>query len=80
MTDLMTKKRLLVSTEGTAGPYIFLPESQLDEVQRLLDSHHIRYWVGENAISMDGGPFTTIINLGRGGDAKAVQTLLDSVR
>jgi hypothetical protein len=55
------------------------PVSQLDEVRRLLDSHHVRYWVEEDAISLDGAPETIIVNLGREVDAKAVQALLDSV-
>jgi len=78
MTDAMTNKPLRVSTEGTAGPYISLPFSQLEEVRRLLDSRQIRYWVGENAISLDGAPEVVVINLGRGGDAAAVQSVLDS--
>ena len=39
MTDAMTQKPLRVST-STAGPYLWLPFSQLDEVRRLLDSGH----------------------------------------
>jgi hypothetical protein len=77
MTDAMTLKALRVSTEGTAGPYIMLPFSQLDEVRRLLDGRGIRYWVEENAISMDGGPETVVVNLGREGNAMAVQAVLD---
>ena len=79
MTDTMTQKPLRVSTDGTAGPYILLPVSQLDEVRRLLDSRHVGYWVEENAISLNGAPETAVINLGRGGNADAVQDLLDSV-
>jgi hypothetical protein len=77
MTDATTKKPLRVSNEGTAGPYIRLPFSQLDEVRRLLDSQRIRYWVEENVISFDGGPEIAVVNLGRGGDAAAVQAVLD---
>jgi hypothetical protein len=80
MTDTTTKKPLHVSTEGTAGPYIRLPLSQLEEVKQLLDSRHIFYWVEENAISFDGAPYVIVINLGRAGDAVAVQAVLDSVR
>lgn len=78
MTDATTKTPLRVSTEGTAGPYLRVPVSQLAEVRRLLDSRRISYWVGENAISLDGAPEVAVINLGRGGDAAAVQTVLDS--
>jgi hypothetical protein len=78
MTDTTTKKPLLVSTDSTAGPYIELPVSQLGEVQRLLDSHHIAYWVSEDFISFNGAPEEALINFGRGGDAAAVQAVLDS--
>lgn len=79
MTDATTKKPLRVSTEGTAGPYIRVPLSQLEEVQHLLDSRRIGYWVEENAISLDGAPYVTVINLGRAGNAAAVQAVLDSI-
>jgi hypothetical protein len=79
MTDAATKKPLRVSTDGTAGPYIMLPVSQLDEVQRLLDSRSVRYWVEENVISLDGGPEIAVIDFGRTGDAAVVQAILDSV-
>ncbi|HEY8667701.1 MAG TPA: hypothetical protein VIL86_13630 [Tepidisphaeraceae bacterium] len=80
MTDATTQQPLRVSTDGTAGPYIMVPVSQLDEVKRLLDDRRIRYWVEENAISWDGAPYVAVINLGREGDADAVQTILDTVR
>lgn len=80
MTDTTINKRLRVCTDGTAGPYIMVPVSQLEEIRRLLDSRNIGYWVGENAISVDGSPEVAVINLGRGGDAAAVQAVLDSVR
>jgi hypothetical protein len=80
MTDVTTKKPLYVSTDGTSGPYVMVPVSQLDEVRRLFDSRGIGYWVEEEAISLDGTPEVAVINLGRGADAAAVQTVLDSVR
>ena len=80
MTDTSTNKRLRVSTDGTAGPYIMVPACQLQDVRQLLDDHDVRYWVEENVISVDGSPEIGVVNLGRGGDAAAVQALLDSVR
>jgi len=80
MTDTTTNKPLHVWTDGTTGPYIMVPVSQLDGVRRLLDSRGVRYWVEENAISLDEAPEIALINLGRGGDAAAVQAILDSVR
>ncbi len=80
MTDATTQQRLRVSTDGTAGPYITVPLSQIDEVKRLLDRHRIRYWVEENAISLNGGPYISVVNLGRDGNAQAVQAILDNAR
>lgn len=79
MTDGTTQQRLSVSTDGTAGPYITVPVSQLEEVKGLLDARRIRYWVDENAISLNGEPEIAVINLGREADAAAVQEILDSV-
>lgn len=80
MTDATTQARLRVSSEGTMGPYIRVPFSQLEEVKQTLDGSRIRYWVGENAISLDGGPEFVVIDLGRAADASAIQAVLDSVR
>lgn len=80
MTDATTQQPLRVSTDGTAGPYIMVPVSQLEEVKALLDRRHIHYWVGENAISLNGMPEIAVINLGRNADARAVQAVLDTVR
>jgi hypothetical protein len=66
MIDSSTKSPLYVSTDGTAGPYIMVPVSQLAEVRRALDARKVRYWVDENAISLDGEPEVTVINLGSG--------------
>ena len=80
MTDTTTRKPLYISTYGTAGPYIMVPVSQLDDLRRLLDSRHIGYWVEEDAISLNGAPEVAVVDLGRGADTAAVQAMLDSVR
>ncbi|HEX4792372.1 MAG TPA: hypothetical protein VH370_01185 [Humisphaera sp.] len=80
MTDSTTQQRLRVSTDGTAGPFIDVPVSQIDEVKRILDERQIRYWVEENVISLNGGPYIAVVNLGREGDAQLVQALLDNAR
>ena len=80
MTDATTRQRLQVSIDGSAGPYIMVPVSQLDEIKRLLDSKHVHYWVDENAISLNGTPEVAVIKLGRDADSGAVQNLFDSVR
>jgi len=80
MIDTTTKEPLYVSTDGTAGPYIMVPLSQLDDVTRVLTGHRIRFWTDENAVSLDGSPYIAVVNLGRDGDAEAVQAILDGTR
>jgi hypothetical protein len=80
MTDVTTKKPLHVSTDGTAGPYIMLPVSQLAEIRQLLEGHGVRYQVDEVVISLNGAPEDAIIDLGRGADAGAIQAILDSIQ
>ncbi len=77
MTDATTNKRLSVSTGGDAGPYIMVAVSQLEEVRSLLDDAKISYWVDADAISLDGKPEITVVNLARDADPDAVQKLLD---
>jgi hypothetical protein len=79
MKDSATKRPLYVITDGTAGPYIMVPVSQLDKVQRLLDLHRVHYSVEENVVSLNGGPEVAVVNLGRAGDTNGVQKILDGV-
>jgi hypothetical protein len=79
MKNATTKEPLYVSTDGTAGPYIMVPVSRLDAVRQLLKEHQIPCSVDELAISLDGEPEVTVVDLGRRGDAKKVQQILDTV-
>jgi hypothetical protein len=79
MIDTTTHKRLYVSTDGEAGPYIMVPVGQLEQVSALLDANKVRYWVDEEAISLDGKPEVAVINLGRQSDAEKIQRLLDRI-
>lgn len=78
MINVSTEKPLYVSTDGKAGPYIMVPVLQIDDVCTLLDANDIQYWVDEDAISFDGKPEVTVINLGHGSDAERVQIILDN--
>jgi hypothetical protein len=80
MIDAATKEKIRVSTDGTAGPYLMVSVGQLDEVRRLLDGRGVRYWVDEEVISLNGAPEIAVVNLGRSGDPRLVQALLDGVR
>jgi len=77
--DTTTCQPLYLSTDGGAGPYITVPESQLDKVKALLDANKVAYWVDEEAISLDGKPEVAIINLDHGSSPEVVQSLLDSI-
>ncbi|MEZ6113479.1 MAG: hypothetical protein R3C99_21070 [Pirellulaceae bacterium] len=77
MIDASTAKPLSVSTDGNAGPYIMVPIQQIDEVRALLDANAVAYWVDEDAISLNGQPAVTVVNLGHGADAASVQRILD---
>jgi hypothetical protein len=78
MTDSFTKKRRTVSADDTARPYLFVQLDQLAAVRQLLDHNRIPYWVDETAISVDGQPAVTVINLSAGVEAQRVQATLDS--
>jgi len=79
MIDAMSRKRLHVSTDGGAGPYIMVPFSQLTDVRQVLDDHGIRYVVEEDVISLDGAPEVAVIDLGRAANADEIQAILDTV-
>ncbi len=79
--DTTTHKPLHVSTDGGAAPYIMVPVSQLEKVTALLDGNKVSYWywVDEEALSLDGKPEVTVINLGHRSDPATIQRLLDSI-
>ena len=80
MIDALTRKSLQVSTDGTAGPYVMVPVSQLAELRELFDKHRIRYSVEEDAISLDGAPEIAVVDLGHGADVAAIQQIINCVR
>jgi hypothetical protein len=79
MIDTTTRKPLCVSTDGEGGPYIMVPVTQLDKVRALLDANKVFYWVDEEALSLEGKPEITFINLDHPGDPAMVQRLLDGI-
>jgi len=79
MVDMITHKQMTVHNEGEAGPYIMVAVDQLEPIRTLLNEHRIRYWVDEDAISLDGKPEVTVINFGSSIDAGRLQQILDQV-
>lgn len=80
MIDSASKKWLRVLTDAPrSGPYIMLPVDQLEAVRRLFDANQVHYSVSELSVSLDGKPAVTTITLGRGANAKSIQSMLDSL-
>ena len=79
MIDESTNKPVQVRTAGDAEPYIMLPTSQLEAVQRLLDENNIRYEADSFAISIGGKPEKIFVNIGRKENPVVVQQVLDSI-
>ena len=78
MTDTAIRRPIRVSTDGTSGPYIMVSVELLEKVRKLLVENDVPHWVDHNAISVDGRPAVTVINLGRNVDSRQVQDLLDA--
>ena len=79
MKDISSDGPLVVSTDGGVGPYIMVAMDQLDGLVGLLKKHNISIDVEDDAISIDDEPFFIVVNLGRKGNARQVQEILDSV-
>ncbi len=77
MIDKTTQEPLYVSKDGNAGPYIMIPVDQIEGVCAILDANSIQYWVDHGAISLDGKPEITVVNLGYDTDHILVQEILD---
>ena len=77
MIDAETQRPIRVHAEGTAGPYVMVPVTQLGAVQELLQRQGVYFWVDEDAISLDGKPEIAVINFGANGRADAIQRILD---
>ena len=67
-----------VSTDGTSGPYIMVSVELLEKVRKLLVENDVPHWVDHHAVSVDGRPAVTVINLYRKVDPRPVQELLDA--
>jgi hypothetical protein len=80
MIDSTNQAAIVVSTEGTAGPYIMVPLDQLEAVTSVLRDNQISFWVDAYAISLHGRPEIAVVNLDRRVNAAQVQRLLDAVQ
>jgi hypothetical protein len=81
MIDVTSNKPLTIEPlESGSKALLRLPASQVEKVERLFDQHGLNYWLIDQMISMDGGPFFARIVLGSGTDFKAVQAILDNAQ
>jgi hypothetical protein len=76
MIDSLTNEPIRIAFMES-GPYVFVQLDQLEQVKKILDEGGFRYWVDEDAISLNGQPYTSVVNLGREADVAAIQDLLD---
>src|SRR3954454_8641371 len=53
---------LVVSTDGTAGPYITVTPDQLEPVLQALRAHEVPVEVDEDAVLLGGMPALSLIN------------------
>ena len=77
--DVLTEQPLNVSTDGTAGPYIIVPLSQLDQLKQLLKQNGVAFSVEKTGISLNGKPVDVVVNLELGANIEAIQRILDSI-
>jgi hypothetical protein len=78
MTDTATQRPIRVSIDGSSGSYIMVSVELLEKVRQVLVQNDVPHWVDHHAISVDGRPAVTVINLGRRVDSCLVQKLLDA--
>jgi hypothetical protein len=78
MIDIETHERLLVNTEGDAGPYLMVPLDQLPDVRRVLEQKRIPHTIVEDAIGIDDMPVIAIVDFGRTADPVTIQAALDA--
>jgi hypothetical protein len=77
MSTRILNERLVVSTDGVAGPYITVTSDQLEPVQQALNAQTVPFQVDEDAVLLAGRSALRVINLGGGADVRRVQELLD---
>ena len=78
MIDTSNQRPIQVLTPESAGPYLRIPLSQLEQVRELLRVNDISHWVAHQAISVNGRPAVIVVNLSKKTDPVRVQELLDA--
>jgi hypothetical protein len=79
MTSSAMYNPLVVSHDGTAGPYIPVTPEQLGPVLEELRAAGIDFQVDEGAVLRGRRPLLSVINLGPGADVRRVEEILGRV-
>ena len=77
MSTRAAEAPLVVSTDGTAGPYIIVTADQLGPVLQTLRDQSIPLHVDDEAVMLDGRPALMVIDLDNDSDVGRVQAILD---
>jgi hypothetical protein len=77
MSTRAAEAPLVVSTDGTAGPYVIVSADQLIPVVETLRGHGISLRVDDEAVMLDGRAALMVIELGNDVDVERVQAILD---
>lgn len=78
--ETAAERPIRIVTAETGGSYFRLPLSRLAEIEALLKTNQIRYWVADGIVSFDGKPGIATIHLGHNKNPASVQTLIDNSR
>ena len=76
MIDKVTGNRIEVKCDGTAGPYVIVPESQVAKVCDLFKANDISFDKNARSITDPHGT-DTIFDLGKEADVERIQSLFD---
>ncbi|WP_165220502.1 hypothetical protein [Aquisphaera insulae] len=79
MSTSSTETPLVVSTDGTAGPYVIVAADRVDSVVKALRDGHISVASEGEAVILDGRPAFVVIDLGPDSDIKRAQAILDEI-
>ena len=77
MIDIELHSRLVVRSEGDAGPYLMVPVQQLAAVEAVFAAARIPFSTSRDALQMDGHDAIAVVDFGRRADAAHVQAVLD---
>ncbi len=78
MHDPLTKRPVRINTYDGWGGRIVIRQMQLPQVEELLRTNAIRYWLDVGHVSFNNEPPFNFVNVGRETEASRVQALLDA--